>query len=84
VTVFDDELLAFLALVGSEEGGFAHQFANKGRADSLGLVEQFEEQGVALRILFGALFRVCRIFWKKGYAVDVLIPVLYNLCIDGK
>src|SRR5437764_13707681 len=41
VAVFDDDGLAIMTLVCGKEGGFAHQFANKRRADTLCLIDEF-------------------------------------------
>src|ERR1051326_1055970 len=51
VAVFDDQFVAF---IGGEECGLAHQFADEGTAHALGLVDQlvqaFELQGQPLSI----------------------------------
>src|SRR6266446_423193 len=40
VAVFDDDGLAIMTLICGKEGRFAHQLANKRRADALGLIDQ--------------------------------------------
>ncbi len=43
MAVLDDKFYAIMALICCEEGRFAHQFADKGRAHSLRLVNELRQ-----------------------------------------